>query len=76
MIAFEQLAIAVLGTLSVWLVNSPSLSARMWAPWLGLAAQPFWIAAAWRAEQWGVLALAFVYSAAWLRGIRTHRARR
>lgn len=73
----EQIAIAVLGTASVWMVNSPNGSARQWAPVLGLASQPFWVHAAWTAQQWGILLLTVVYTLAWLRGLRTHwRAKR
>jgi len=68
----DQAVIAVCGTASVWLSQSPAIGARRWAPIIGLAAQPFWIYAAWRAEQWGIFALAFVYTAAWLRGLHTH----
>lgn len=68
----DQVAIAVLGTASIWMSQSPTHRTRAWAPILGLAAQPFWIYATWRAEQWGILLLALVYTAAWLRGIRTY----
>lgn len=68
----EQVAIAILGTLAVWLSQSPEIRARRWAPWIGLASQPLWAHAAYDAQQWGILALTAVYTAAWIRGIRTY----
>jgi hypothetical protein len=68
----EQIVIAVFGTLAVWLSQSPEISARRWAPWLGLAAQPAWLYASFKAEQYGITFLAGIYTAAWIRGIRTY----
>src|SRR4051794_33783084 len=45
---------------------------RRWACIFGLLAQPFWFYAAWKAEQWGILAISTLYTYAWARGIRTH----
>lgn len=71
-----QLAIAILGAAAVWMSQSPNPRARRYAPVVGLAAQPFWIVATFEAEQWGMFALAFVYSAAWARGIVTQASGR
>lgn len=67
-----QALILLLGTMAVWCSQSPATRAQRWAPVLGLIAQPFWIITTWQAEQWGMLALSLVYTAAWLRGIRTY----
>jgi hypothetical protein len=64
----DQVAIAVLGTVAIWLSQDPRPWKQRWACVFGLGAQPFWIYAAWQAAQWGILALAVVYTAAWGRG--------
>lgn len=68
----EQIIIAICGIASIWMSQSPRFNARRWAPIIGLCAQPFWLYATWRAEQWGIFALTFVYAAGWMRGIRTY----
>ena len=67
----DQIAIAVLGTASVWLANDARESWRKWACIVGLANEPFWFYAAWVADQWGVMFLCAVYSVAWFRGFRS-----
>lgn len=64
----EQLAIALTGAAAIWLVNDRRAVWRRWASVIGLAGQPFWFHAAIAAEQWGVLALTCIYTAAWVRG--------
>lgn len=68
----DQIAIAILGGLSVWLTNSPDFVARRWAAVAGIAAQPFWIHATFAAEQWGMFALSLVFVVGWGRGIYHH----
>lgn len=72
----EQTIIALCGMASIWLANDPRESCRRWACLIGLIAQPFWVHATVVAEQWGILALSFVYAAAWGRGVRHHWMRR
>lgn len=68
----EQTFIAICGVLSIWLSQAPTTGHRRWAPVIGLIAQPFWLLAAWKAEQWGIAALTLVYAAGWMRGLRTY----
>lgn len=68
----EQAVIAICGVASIFLSQAPTAGQRRWAPVIGLIAQPFWLFASWRAEQWGIVALTFFYAAGWLRGIRTY----
>ncbi|MEP7367728.1 MAG: hypothetical protein ABI972_31090 [Acidobacteriota bacterium] len=68
----EQAIIAICGVLSVFMSQSPNFDARKWAPIVGLVAQPFWLFASWKAEQYGIFLLSFVYAAGWMRGIRTY----
>ena len=69
--AVLQGAILVLSLAAVYLLTSPNEYAR-WGHVVGLASQPFWLAATWRARQWGMLVLAIAYSGLWLRGIHTY----
>ena len=68
----DQLGILVTGVIAVWLTQHKRESWRRWACIFGLLAQPFWFYAAWKAEQWGILAISTLYTYAWARGIWTH----
>lgn len=71
----EQIMIALCGVSSIWMSQSPRFDTRKWAPIIGLLAQPFWLYATWKAAQYGIFLLSFVYAAGWARGIRTYWAR-
>ncbi len=68
----EQTIIVLCGIASIWMSQSPAFDSRRWAPVIGLAAQPFWMYACVKAEQWGIAALTLVYAAGWIRGLRTY----
>lgn len=68
----EQALISICGIASIWLSNAPQFGHRKWAPLIGLCAQPFWMYAAYKAQQWGILAMTFIYAAGWIRGIHTY----
>jgi hypothetical protein len=68
----EQIVITICGIGSIWMSQSPEFNARRWAPIIGIIAQPFWLYACWKAEQWGIFALTFVYAAGWVRGVHTY----
>lgn len=68
----EQFGIALLGVTAIFLSQSPDAARRRFACLFGLAGQPFWFYAAWKAGQWGILALSFLYTWAWARGVWTH----
>lgn len=65
----SQFGIAIFGVLAIWLSQSASEWQRKWACIAGCCAQPFWIYTALSAQQWGILALTFLYSASWLKGV-------
>lgn len=71
----EQTIIALCGMASVWLSQDRRHGWRRWACIIGIAAQPFWLYATWKAEQWGIFLLTFVYAVGWARGIWTHWVR-
>lgn len=64
----EQIGIAFTGCIAIWLTNDNKASKRKWASVFGLIGQPFWFYAAITAEQWGILALTFLYTASWAKG--------
>lgn len=49
-----QFALAFFGLVAVWMAMSISARARFWAPWIGLAGQPFWFAFALEVKAAGV----------------------
>ncbi|AUT76698.1 hypothetical protein [Paraburkholderia hospita] len=70
--AVEQVFIGLCGALAIYLSQDSRIRWRRWACIFGLAAQPFWFDMAWRAHQYGVLALSLVYAASWARGLAAH----
>ena len=68
----DQLGILLTGVIAVWLTQHKRESLRRWACIFGLLGQPFWFYAAWKAEQWGIVAISTLYSYAWARGIWTY----
>ena len=68
----EQIFIGLFGVTAVWLSQDSRDTVRRWACIFGLVAQPFWFYAAWKAEQWGIFALAFLYTYSWLRGVKAN----
>ena len=62
----------ITGVLAMWMSQSPNRTARKWAAVVGLCGQPAWMWTTWHAQQWGIFALTFVYTASWLRGLHTY----
>ncbi len=52
---------------SVLLVNIPATV--FIAPWVGLAAQPFWFYESWKTKQWGIFATAVCITISWTLGL-------
>jgi hypothetical protein len=71
-IVLDQVGILATGVIAVWLTQHTRESWRRWACIFGLLGQPFWFFAAWKAEQWGILAISTLYTYAWARGIWTY----
>ena len=69
--ALLQIAVVLFSVPAMYLITGDGALAK-WGWWLGLASQPFWIAATWRAKQWGMWAMAIIYTGMWLRGISNH----
>lgn len=69
---WAQVGIALTGCLAVFLTQSRNESTRRWACVLGLLGQPFWYWSSWVAEQWGIFAMCFLYTASWAKGAWVH----
>jgi uncharacterized membrane protein YgcG len=68
----DQIGIALTGAIAIWLSQDERRSWNRWACIFGLAGEPFWFLASYRAEQWGVFALAILYTIGWMRGVRNN----
>lgn len=68
----DQIAIGLFGVAATFLSQDARDSRRRWACVLGLCSQPFWFYATWKAEQWGIFAMCFLYTWSWARGVKTY----
>lgn len=65
-----QLIIGITGALAILLSQQKKYPNLVkYGPVLGLISQPFWFYATYKAEQWGMFALCFVYMYAWVIGL-------
>src|SRR5262245_51621003 len=71
-LGLDQIGIALCGVVAVWLTQDQRQRWRRCACIFGILGQPFWLYAAWSAEQWGIFALCMLYTYAWARGLWTH----
>lgn len=71
-LSLDQLGIALTGVTAIWLSQDPRETVRRWSSVLGLLGQPFWFWAAYKAAQWGIFGLCFLYTWSWARGFRTY----
>lgn len=70
--AIAQIVIAFTGVTAVWLSQCRSISARKWAPVLGIIGQPAWFFTTIVNGQFGMVLLCVIYTLAWIRGLRNH----
>ena len=68
-LVINQIIIALLGALAIWLTSSGNQRVRLWGYVAGLISQPFWLWTTWEAQQWGMFALSVFYTFAWCKGI-------
>lgn len=66
-----QAAILITSTIAIWLVSMPA-PLTGWGHVVGLASQPLWWVATWRARQWGMFVNAMFWTGAWTAGIYNH----
>jgi len=67
-----QILIAILGVAAVWLSQDRRADRRKYACLFGLLGQPLWFYTTWKSGQWGIFALSFVYTFAWIKGFHVY----
>lgn len=65
----DQIAICICGFSSVWLSQDIKPARQKYACVFGMIAQPFWYYATYKAHQWGIFLVCFLYTIAWAKGI-------
>jgi hypothetical protein len=63
-----QVGVAFTGVTAIFLTQCGNPKLARYACLFGLAGEPFWFWSAGEAHQWGVVALAFLYTFAWGKG--------
>ena len=71
--AIVQVVILVTSGAAIWLINDPLPDRRRLGRWIGIVGQPAWFYTAWSAGQWGVFALAIVFTVSYARGLWMER---
>ena len=72
MSGLDQIGIGLFGVAAIYLSQDERPQVRRWACIAGLCAQPFWFWTTASHSQWGIFCLSVFYTAAWLKGFRTH----
>jgi hypothetical protein len=73
--AAVQIYILTSATLALALLTHLSPRMRFAGFVIGLAGQPGWLISTWWAQQWGIFAVALVYTGLYARGVWTHYGR-
>lgn len=68
----DQVFIGLFGVTAIFLSQQKNTKYKKYACIAGLLSQPFWFYAAYQAEQWGIFALSFLYTYAWLVGLKNN----
>lgn len=72
----NQIGIFIFGVSAILLIGLKDEKLRKWGFVCGLLSQPFWFYTTWKAGQWGIFAMSFVYAYSWANGFRNHFLRR
>ena len=67
-----QIGIAMTGLTAIILTQSRNEKVRKYACLFGLAGQPFWFWSTLAAEQYGIVLMNCLYTAAWAKGLYIH----
>ena len=60
-----QIAIAMTGVIAIFLSQQSNEKLKKYACILGLIGQPFWFYETYKAEQWGIFVMCFLYTWMW-----------
>ena len=64
----EQIGIVLTGLTAIFLSSQDHREAwRRWACVFAMLGQPFWLYAAYKADQWGIFVMCFVALVGWIR---------
>lgn len=67
-----QILIVITTLPGLWFAGAPSAESMRLGFALLLASQPLWLAATWRSAQFGMFAVALIYTALWTRAVLNH----
>lgn len=65
-----QFALAIFGLSAIFMAMGHNITARKWAPIVGLCGQPFWLTFAYQTHAVGVAILSIAYTIVYLIGAR------
>lgn len=68
--AVVQTAIAVLGCLALYMAMLGSRQQKLWAPFVGISGQPFFLYSAYENSQFGMFICAVLYTIVWAMSCR------
>lgn len=68
----DQIFIFFTGLIAIWITQQGNDKIKKYACLLGMAAQPFWFYATYKAEQWGMFLNSIGYTYCWGLGIYNH----
>lgn len=71
----DQVVIGLFGATAIWLSQQHRAHLKKWACICGLITQPAWYYASYKAEQWGIFAVSFLYTYSWTVGVWNHFVR-
>ena len=67
-----QIYLFMTGVTAIWMSQCEGYRWRKISPIIGIIGQPAWMITSYQNEQWGIFVLAFFYTAAWIKGIKTY----
>lgn len=73
---WDQIAIGCTAVIAVWLSQHRKRSFQRWASVFGLIGQPFWFYATYKAHQWGIFTMCFLYTYCWFQGFYNYWIRK
>jgi hypothetical protein len=68
----DQLMIALIGPLAVWLSQDQKIHYRKLACIIGLCGQIFWFHTSYTHHEWGIFIASIFYSLSWGKGVKTY----
>lgn len=70
--SWDQWLIAITGCTSSWMIHDERRDWRLAASLIACIGQIGWFVAAYKAGQWGIFVVDFIYTLGWIRGIKSN----